>query len=664
MTVFSSIRFLFATLAVTSGFIVIFTGANNSEKWALDIPVSSFDQQANTLTLTFDVDDSITLANTMASVWDEGCTEVGNQLLVTDGVENLKTAVGIVGEASLSFYLNYPILKQNVNVFTELPAQNAAEMKICARFMLYTDDGFTEVNYLDSIITITFDLNGQATTSTALQKREKGISDNAAETYGADAYLCDPSNPSVELTGITFQQGAMINVCVTPSAEALADDLRLKSIDSFGWSKGNIAAQNAIGSGGAANVLSSLSCAPSSIYCSVTSLLKADFYRTTDAPTSAPTSAPTPTPAPTGGSICEGVSASFETKLDFFDSVLKQNDLQSGGELRFGNIGNISGAPVDLLITSTDYSHKNPNANGKDATENFGEIGVLTQEGDMESGKGTFDFCFVQPDTYTTTMASSFQWSVFDLDNRGGGNPGINEKISITTNQVAGYSLYPNSILTEIDQYCENDNSAPPCDPNVRTVFEGTKVGSGTDNPTDPGALTEEQKKRSVVFTFANTSCWTMEFNSYCTGEPAQSCGWYGGSKLLFSGAAQEIVQQGETDCGGSDRRNLLLHPTVNSNGNNYAEEERDLQEVDIVTGSGTVILMFSTRRRLKMDNGGNRILQADPQSAVELNVNLERADEDYRLSQTAGGLSKQFLFWHLFIFCFNAAILLVWNCN
>lgn len=189
MTVFPSIRFFFAALVVTSNFVAIFTRANTLEKWILGDPVGSFDQQANSFTLTFDVDDSIIQANTMASVWDEGCSE-GNQLVFADGIENVATAVDTIGEATLSFSLNYQILKQNGNVFTEFPAQYAAEMKICAQFMLFTEDEFIEVNFLETIITISFNLTAGIAIpdgeNIALERKEKLTSAKITESYDVD----------------------------------------------------------------------------------------------------------------------------------------------------------------------------------------------------------------------------------------------------------------------------------------------------------------------------------------------------------------------------------------------------------------------------------------------------------------------------------------------
>lgn len=47
----------------------------------------------------------------------------------------------------------------------------------------------------------------------------------------------------------------------------------------------------------------------------------------------------------------------------------------------------------------------------------------------------------------------------------------------------------------------------------------------------DPENMTETQKERSIVFTFKNTSCFTMTYFHYC---PVDDCSWYGGGNFLF----------------------------------------------------------------------------------------------------------------------------------
>ena len=406
MAMYSSGIFIFAALLATSGLVPILTnGQTLLEKWKIDDdPAISFNELTNTFTLTFEVDDSITQANTATTIWEQGCAVEGNQLLAADGIDGATAAVDTMGEGYLTFNLDAAILAQNSNVFTSLPSENSAEMKICARFILQTD-GFIEVNYIETIITIVFDLTAgfevDAFTVTAKEK----ISAADEKGYDVDAYLCDPENPGVPLSDLIFNQGSLISVCVTPTDESIADGLFLETIDSFNWVRDFIeqpAIENRVQ---ASNQLTAFECVPGSIYCSFSSILIADFYKPTRPPTSSPSEAPT-----SEATICEGLNQISQTTLNFSAASVEQNDLKSGGQLRYGNIGEINGEMVDLMVTSEDYYNPNAKSTGKDSSGNFGTIVVVTEANNTDSGKATFDFCFVQSNTNVPIMADSFQW--------------------------------------------------------------------------------------------------------------------------------------------------------------------------------------------------------------------------------------------------------------
>lgn len=461
----------------------------------------------------------------------------------------------------------------------------------------------------------------------------------------------------------------MISVCVTPAQAAIDEGLLMKSIDTFSWARDFIE-QPAIAAGvTASNQLTSMTCPELSLYCSFSSVLYATFYRP---PTLAPSSSPSaiqtdiPTYSPIASAdipsyspiapasvsptvyvdqtICEETVQNVETSLDFFQSTIKQSDIHTGGELRYGNIGTINGQEVDLLVTANnDYSQPDYNGSGKTKSGTFGELSVKPKINDPTAGVGIFQFCFVQPDTNTQVMASSFQWSVFDLDNRAGQYP-IHEKLTIDTTQVQSYSLWPNEDETEIAQYCENDGSELPCEEGARTVFEGTTQGGGTDNPSNPNSLTDQQKKRSIVFTFTNIACWTAEFALYCPVEPELECTIYQGGRLTFSGSADEVTQGGTTTCSQTTttttaRRNL------GGKSSNTEVGVRNLAAAEPaeVGGRGTATLAFGkTRRRgrrRRLSDDGLRLLQDEgPKADIALTVAVITADDDISRLATAGG--------------------------
>eukprot|EP00537_Pseudo-nitzschia_pungens_P011585 CAMPEP_0172382072 /NCGR_PEP_ID=MMETSP1061-20121228/56_1 /TAXON_ID=37318 /ORGANISM="Pseudo-nitzschia pungens, Strain cf. pungens" /LENGTH=484 /DNA_ID=CAMNT_0013109879 /DNA_START=46 /DNA_END=1500 /DNA_ORIENTATION=- len=244
---------------------------------------------------------------------------------------------------------------------------------------------------------------------------------------------------------------------------------------------------------------------------------------------------------------CRGTKHTLDTQLNFGDCTLKRNDLKDGGELRFGNIGQVRGNFVDLVVTASDYEigYDTPGLEGK-----FGQIGLSTKQDEPSSGSGVFEFCLVEPETNNPVTADSFQWTIFDMDRRknSAGKRGIHERMFMDLSQVSNFFMYPNEYESQIKQSCE-DGQPIPCDAGVRTIFEATQDGTKHDNPSDPNILTELQMKRSITFTFMATSCWTLVYDAYCPFEletPKQHCSWYGGSNFFFAGQQDQMNDIGK----------------------------------------------------------------------------------------------------------------------
>jgi len=238
------------------------------------------------------------------------------------------------------------------------------------------------------------------------------------------------------------------------------------------------------------------------------------------------------------------------TTLNFFDSKVTENELHTGGVIRYANIGYVNDKPIDFVVkvvegtsyTSTKASNRNGKSNG------FGKINIeelRNNKGSSSSnGEGSFEFCLYDhenPDEKVT--AESFRFAMYDLDERWGG---MKEKITMDTTQIEDYTL---SKDTEIDVSCDDGSAyssstdSLPCDAGVDTIFHSTTQGNGDDNPTDVNGLTELQKKRSMVFSFKDKSCFTMTLSHYC---PVNKCRKYGGGNILFSGEADHLINEGE----------------------------------------------------------------------------------------------------------------------
>lgn len=275
--------------------------------------------------------------------------------------------------------------------------------------------------------------------------------------------------------------------------------------------------------------------------------------------TSRPTSRPAPTPTPSPTKVCKG-KKEVETKLDFNQAILLENTLDKGGVLKYGGIGKVREKPVDLVISvapGTTYETPKPEDNGKSGS--FGTIELQNFKDKPNSGKGTFDFCFFDSSTNKPTMVDSIRWVFFDLDTRDDTDSGLGtkERLFIQPQDITDYVLFPNPEDTEIKIFCEgqgfgdNARQPPNCRSGERLEFRASTVGFLDDNPSNPNKLTNLQKKRSVSFTFENTSCFRVTFELYCPSRDIDKCrvnddGKLGGGRFLFNGEAEDLIKEGE----------------------------------------------------------------------------------------------------------------------
>jgi hypothetical protein len=160
-----------------------------------------------------------------------------------------------------------------------------------------------------------------------------------------------------------------------------------------------------------------------------------------------------------------------------------------------------TGQPFDIKITTLAAYTRGTSNN--ELTGDFGKILV---------GPGTsssFKFSFVQPGTNTPVTMPEIHMAVFDLDGRPNGK--FTEATS--SKGYAGYVTDP------------NPNMVAAKTPDGRTEFKGTASGS---DPSTATALTEAQKKSSLMFFYKNVSSFELHFGTTATWQ----CG------LLFSFAS------------------------------------------------------------------------------------------------------------------------------
>jgi hypothetical protein len=200
--------------------------------------------------------------------------------------------------------------ERNRNLYEYTPDDvGKGVMRMCVRSSLgYTTNNiFQEVNFIESLITVFYDLTaGFCITAFNVEPKERLETTVAENTYQLEAWLCDRelpyqprTNPNRSLpapipstylalqstpsAATFFNQGALITVCIAPDDLAYSDGIRMDGINSFDWKRAdNNLEQEAIVYGSeAGNFLTSfneVSCLGGAEYCHFSSILFADFY--------------------------------------------------------------------------------------------------------------------------------------------------------------------------------------------------------------------------------------------------------------------------------------------------------------------------------------------------------------------------------------------------
>lgn len=348
------------------------------QKWNMDEPIIGYVSSTNTFHLDFNTTNStgwmIEHTNVQEEFYDENCKDDGSgfvEYVIPEGLTHPNTTDkpymqvnSTSNTAYMTFQVNTTILANDVNVYSVVDEAEASEMgwqdkidygrmRFCVRSALgyggannsaslqsqIQDYQFKEVNFIESLITIFYDLSANFTVAAFnVEPKERLETTVSKDTYGLIAWLCNRSDtfvnstydlaplrsmpPAIDegYTNVTdnpdenpqakyFNQGALITVCVAPDDAAWIDGIRLDGITEFDWLRndlnttaensdtdttpGSVAGdyllygsdaqitQNAItASGPAGNQLTSYidSTCKEAVYCHFSSILFADFY--------------------------------------------------------------------------------------------------------------------------------------------------------------------------------------------------------------------------------------------------------------------------------------------------------------------------------------------------------------------------------------------------
>jgi len=293
-------------------------------RWEMDTPVIVYDADTNRFTLDFITASALNSAAGMeASFYDTNCKQDGTgtytEVPLTAGIDAVgggTPAMTMLGPGllpQLIFEIDTQILAAS-SIYTlvteamvlagdEVVAdQGLGIMRMCVRSGLgYTTGTFQEVNFIESLITIKYDLTaGFDVAAFSVEPKERVETTEVKDSYELIAYLCDPNtlvpqtdpvrNLPLELSDYApgslaavnaFNQGALITICVAPVDLTAKDGIVISELTDFVWSR---PAPSAVTQAAlpltAANGLTShdaLACAGAG-WCQFSSILFADFY--------------------------------------------------------------------------------------------------------------------------------------------------------------------------------------------------------------------------------------------------------------------------------------------------------------------------------------------------------------------------------------------------
>lgn len=282
---FSSV--LLMGLAITIARTVSGTaGSDLFDLWKIGIPHVSLDTDNNTITMNYQISESMTSDNIRAEIFTERC----EYPLLTEGI--LSESFDAKGEHV--FRIDPRVLVRNPEVYKANYQLLTANMTFCLKYMLWSgpesDEGSLLINYVESILTVQFSLKAGVFLGFSVEPKERyGDRNNATdrEGYTADGYLCDPDTyERVELPEGGFLQGEMISVCGELGEIAIRDGLYLKGISNFLWVREHWIGdelvkteQYSVKDGQAADGLTQYECITAN-FCTFNTMLASEFYRT------------------------------------------------------------------------------------------------------------------------------------------------------------------------------------------------------------------------------------------------------------------------------------------------------------------------------------------------------------------------------------------------
>ena len=216
-----------------------------------------------------------------------------------------------------------------------------------------------------------------------------------------------------------------------------------------------------------------------------------------------------------------------EVLLDFEGACSRtlQNNMGGQGpdtgaeELRFGNVGVYNGRPFDAVLKTVGSSYVKGNGdNGCGASGKFGKLVM------RRSQEVSFHLTFRDSLSDRLVTLPAFRLSFLDID--AGSNNAWKEQLSVR--DYYEYTLDEDTHLTKSDLWFASTPAYSP-------------ASFSADNPTDPQALTETQRKLAVSFVFLSPP-EQVSF-SLRSGRPTDANnnnGWQGA--FFFTGSTSMVA--------------------------------------------------------------------------------------------------------------------------
>jgi len=256
-----------------------------STKWEVGDP--TFRAERLDLFLTFPISDFVPYDHIQYTFWTT-CATNGVEITDNEGYFGFETEIvdeGLpVGDGtswrfmSVSMFFDPDSIRKSP-IFTTSNTALAETIQFCVKAGVFSAPmiipGALESFHKETKIDLLITQDGTISDNVNVTAGQQG-SEEASTAYFLRGYLCDLENKEV-IDPLPIFQGAPVKVCVTPTKEALDNEVYMRAIDSFSWTRETIY-QAAIIPNQEAAPLTEINCVPGMVICSFITLLKADFF--------------------------------------------------------------------------------------------------------------------------------------------------------------------------------------------------------------------------------------------------------------------------------------------------------------------------------------------------------------------------------------------------